>query len=251
MRWHLNVLAMSFTLAVAPVQAQDGAPAFALRRNVLKAGLSSGLVRTGSVMYERVLNDEWSVALTASYLFPGKPAGFFDLHTNDIDLSSGRRLTGWFLTPEVRWYLEKSDVRPAPRGFHLGGYGRISNMRFTSGFSAVGTGSDASGSVTGDIRIDLSELGLGIQAGYQMLLIHERLALDFIFFGPRWSYYTLKVKADLQGEGQLAEDLQQALEEALGREIVPVSVEVKSNGTSTSGLNAFGYRFAIKVGYAF
>ena len=84
-----------------------------------------------------------------------------------------------------------------------------------------------------------------------MLVLHDRLALDFIFFGPRWSYYTLKVKADLQGEGQLAEDLQQALEAALGREIVPVSVEVNSNGTSTSFLSYFGYRFAIKVGYAF
>ncbi|HOP43682.1 MAG TPA: DUF3575 domain-containing protein [Flavobacteriales bacterium] len=242
---------LGLVLAMGPVHAQEEVAALPDREHVVKLGLTSGAVRTLSLTYERVIHPDWSGAVTLSYMFPGKPAGFLDLNTEEVTFSSDRSLKGWFITPELRWYLETSDTRDAPRGFHLGGYARVSNISFDASLSATGTGTDASGSVQGSLAVDFFEFGIGIQAGYQLLMIKDRLALDCIFFGPRASFYALKVDAELAGEGELATDVQQALEELLGRDIVPIDVEVSSNGVTTSDVLSFGYRFGIKLGYAF
>lgn len=230
------------------LHAQDAAPNFPERKNVVKLGLSSGLLSTIALSYERVLNDELSVALTTSYMLPHRSSGFLDLSTENLDLTSGSEIKGWFLTPEVKWYLEKSDVRPAPRGFYMCAYARMSDLRLDAGFSGV---TDTSGTITGDLQVDLIEAGLGIGAGYQLLMAHDRLAIDFLFFGPRYSLYTLKVDAELQGDEGLIDDLGQALEQALGRDIVPFDIQLEKSGTTSTSSSGLGYRVGFKAGYAF
>lgn len=232
--------------------AQDSTLHFPQRKNLIKIGLSSGFASTISVNYERVFNDEISAAMTVSWMVPRRPEGVFDLQTENIDLSSGRELTGWFFTPEVKWYLERNDVRPAPRGFYVGAYGRVSDLRLTSELSGVVTDdSGLSSTIDGHLQVDLLEYGLGVDAGYQLLMVKDRLAIDFVFFGPRWALYTLKVDAELSGDGELAEELQQALEDAIGRDVVPIDVEVSSKGSTSTTSNSLGYRFGFKIGYAF
>ncbi|HRH69459.1 MAG TPA: DUF3575 domain-containing protein [Flavobacteriales bacterium] len=238
-------------LAAFVTKAQDTAGVLSQRLNLVKLGLSSGFASTISLNYERVLNQDISVAMTVSYMLPRRNGGLLDLQTDEIDMSSNRKLSGVFFTPEVKWFLEKSDTRDAPRGFYMGAYGRYSNMRLTAEMSASGEGTDVSGTAYGNLQVDLIEAGLGIDAGYQILALNERLVFDFVFFGPRWSYYTLKVDAEFNGEGELAEDLEQALEDALGRDIVPLNVDVAKSGSSTSGVSSMGYRAGLKIGYAF
>ena len=234
--------------SVIGLQAQNDSLVFPERKNVIKLGVSSGILSTISLNYERVLNDELSVAFTASYMLPHRASGFLDLQTENLDLTSGREISGWFLTPEVKWYLEKSDVRPAPRGFYLCAYARLSDLRLTAGFEGV---TDTSGTIKGDLQVDLIEAGLGVGAGYQLLMAHDRVAIDFIFFGPRYSLYTVKVDAELQGDQQLIDDLGQSLEQALGRDIVPFDIELEKTGTTSTSSNGLGYRLGFKVGYAF
>lgn len=246
-----SLATLAFVTVLAPgLRAQDTLQ-FPLRQNLIKIGLTSGFASTVSINYERVLNDEWSVAMTASYMLPRRPDGLVDLETEHIDLSSNREMTGWFITPEVKWYLEKNDVRPAPRGFYVGGYARVSNLRLTSELHGTAASTETNGSIDGNLKVNLLEYGLGIDAGYQLLMAHDRLALDFVFFGPRYSLYTLKVEADLAGEGDLAEDLESALEDALGRDILPLNVDVSAKGSTSTTSNSLGYRFGFKLGYAF
>ena len=94
-------------------------------------------------------------------------------------------------------------------------------------------------------------MGFGIDAGYQLLMMHDRLAVDFVFFGPRLSLYTLKVEADLHGDGELFEDLADALSDRLGREVVPVDIDLETSGSTTSNSTGLGYRLGFKIGYAF
>jgi hypothetical protein len=204
-----------------------------------------------SLMYERVLNDDLSVALTVSYMLPIKPSGLFDLDAERITFSDDRTLTGLFFTPEVKWYLERSDRRPAPRGLYLGAYLRIGDLRYTSDITGVSTMQGVDGSISSRLQIDLFEYGIGPALGYQFLALHDRLAIDALFFGPRFSGYTLRVQADLQGDGALAEDLANSLEDLLGRDIAPISIDVSETGTTTIDRNSLGYRYGIKVGYAF
>lgn len=236
---------------LASAQADSLQSGYIPRHNLIKVGFSSGLIETISLNYERVLNDDMSVGLTGSYMVPRRGGGLFDLQTEEISMSSNRELSGIFITPEVKWFVESNDPRTAPRGFYVGAYGRYSSMRFTAEMSASGTGTDVEGTAYGDLEIDLIEAGLGLSAGYQLLAVKDRLVFDIIFFGPRFSIYTLKIDAEFNGDGELAEDLGQALEEALGRDIFPMDVNVENSGTTSSNTSSIGYRFGIKIGYAF
>jgi hypothetical protein len=101
------------------------------------------------------------------------------------------------------------------------------------------------------LQIDLIEFGVGPSLGYQFLAIHDRLVMDFLLFAPRWSVYRLKVKADLQGDGELADELEQAIEDRLGRDLVNTSIDLSTTGTTIVDRNSLGYRYGIKLGYAF
>ena len=233
------------------VQAQPDSVGFIPRVNLIKIGITSSIANVISINYERVLDPDWSVALTVSYMLPLQPSGLLDLNSDNISLSSDRKLTGFYITPEVKWFLEKSDKRPAPRGLYIGAYLRYSDTRFSANLLAEGSGTDVSGSIRSSLRIDLLEYGIGPSMGYQFLAIKDRLVVDAIFFAPRFSLYTLKVKADLQGDGQLGEDLAQAIEDRLGRGIVNPSIDLSTSGSTTIDRNSLGYRYGIKIGYAF
>ena len=246
-------LALLFACALVghSLQAQSDSIGYVPRLNLVKVGMSSTVARTASVMYERVLNPELSVGLTLSYMMPIRPSGLLDLNTDKLVIGGDNKLTGVFITPEVKWFMETSDKRPAPRGLYLGAYLRFSDMRYTSSITATATTADTTGNINSDLQVDLLEYGIGPEVGYQWLALHDRLAFDVVFFAPRFSIYTLKVKAELNGDGALYDDLGQALEEALGRDIAPVDIELSKTGTTTVNNSSFGYRFGIKVGYAF
>ncbi len=222
---------------------------FVPRLNVVKIGATSGLAKTLSLSYERVLNSDISVSLTASYMLPIRPEGLLNLETDVLTMGGDRELKGIFITPEVKWYVEKSDVRPAPRGFYVGAYLRYSNLRYTSVVSAVS--SETEGAFESDIQIDLTEMGFGVDAGYQLLMCKDRIAVDFIFFGPRYCLYNLKVDAELGGNGELYQDLEEALEKLLGRDLAPVDIELEKSGSTSASRSGLGYRAGFKIGYAF
>jgi hypothetical protein len=231
--------------------AQPDSVGYIPRRNLVKVGMTSTIVNVISLNYERVLNPDWSVALTVSYMLPLQPSGLFDLDLENLTISEDRTLSGYYITPEVKWFLEKSDRRPAPRGLYLGAYLRYSDTRYKADVSGVVTRDNAEGSFTTDLQIDLIEFGAGPALGYQFLAIKDRLVVDCVFFAPRWSLYQLRVKADLQGDGDLAGELGQAIEERLGLDLVDSSIDLSSTGTTTIDRNSLGYRYGIKLGYAF
>lgn len=233
------------------VHAQEDSIGYIPRRNLVKVGATSSFISAISLTYERVLNPDWSVALTVTHMLPKTPGSLLDLNTDQITVNADRKLSGIYFTPEVKWFLEKSDKRPAPRGLYLGAYLRYSDTRYTATISGVASGENGGSTITTDLQIDLVELGAGPQLGYQFLCIKDRLVVDAVFFAPRWSLYKLRVQADLQGEGQLYEDLAQAIEDKLGRELVDTSIDLSYTGTTTIDRNSLGYRYGIKLGYAF
>ena len=242
-----------FVLLLHPLasMAQPDSVGYMPRKNLVKVGVTSSVVSIVSLNYERVLHPAWSVALTVSYMVPKQPSSLLDLNTDKITVSADRKLTGIYFTPEVKWFLEKSDKRPAPRGLYLGAYLRYSDTRYTASISGVGTGPNAGGTVRTDLQIDMIELGIGPSLGYQFLCLNDRLAVDAIFFAPRWVLYKLKVKADLQGEGELYSDLAEAISDRLGRDILDTDIDLSYTGTTNIDRNSLGYRYGIKIGYAF
>ncbi|MBL8002108.1 MAG: hypothetical protein JNL05_09120 [Flavobacteriales bacterium] len=247
----MGVAVLLFTLPSTPGKAQADSIGHVPRLDLVKVGLTSTFANVISLNYERVLDEDISVAMTVSYMLPVRPGTILDLSATDITFGADRKLSGYYLTPEVKWFLETSDKRPAPRGLYVGAYLRYSDTRYTSSITANGSGTDAGGSFESHLRIDLYELGVGPSLGYQFLAWKDRLVFDCIFFAPRYSYYKLKLDADLRGDGELYSELEQAIEDKLGRDIAPLDLEISTTGSTTVGRNSLGYRYGIKIGYAF
>jgi hypothetical protein len=224
---------------------------FIPRTHLVKVGLTSAMVRTVGLNYERVLDPRRTVGLTVAWMVPGRPMRLLDLATEQLAIGADRRMSGVYITPEMKWFVERSDVRPAPRGLYVGAYARYGHTRYDASVTgAIGTGV-STGSVTGSLRIRADEYGVGAMLGYQFLAVGDRLAVDLLFLAPRWAYMRVSVDADLGGDGVLFEDLAQALEDRLGREIAPLNIELSTSGTTTLGRNGAGMRAGIRIGYAF
>lgn len=247
----VHLVLLGCYLLSSTLSAQSDSVGHIPRHNVIKLGMTSSLVNVLSINYERVLNPDLSVALTVSYMLPITPSGLFNPESENISFGADRKLTGLYFTPEVKWYLERSDKRPAPRGLYVGAYLRYSDTRYTASLSAIATGENAGGTITTELRIDLIEYGIGPSMGYQFLMFKDRLAVDAIFFAPRWVMYKVKVEADLQGDGELYSALGQAIEEKLGHELLDTDIELSTTGSTTVDRNSLGYRYGIKFGYAF
>lgn len=245
------IIAIGCLSVTTRTQAQADSIGYVSRKNLVKLGLTSSFAKVISLNYERVLNEDLSVALTVSYMLPVLPGNFLDLEAENISFGADREITGYYLTPEVKWFVENSDKRPAPRGLYVGAYLRYSDTRYTSSIVAEGSGTDASGSFKSNVRIDLIEAGIGPSMGYQFLALKDRLVFDCIFFAPRYALYKLKVDADLNGQGELYSELEEALENKLGRDIAPMDIKLSTTGSTTIDRNSFGYRYGIKIGYAF
>ncbi|MEX1132466.1 MAG: hypothetical protein WEC15_04505 [Flavobacteriales bacterium] len=55
----------------------------------------------------------------------------------------------------------------------------------------------------------------------------------------------------LQGDGELYSDLAQAIEDKLGRDVNDLDIDLSTTGSTTIDRNSLGYRYGIKLGYAF
>lgn len=248
--WSFPLLAICLC-QVGALRASGDSVGFMPRTHLVKLGLTSAAVRTLGLNYERVLDDRRSVGLTMAWMLPGRPAQLLDLSTEQVVIGGDRSMSGLYFTPEMKWFVERSDARPAPRGLYVGVYGRYGHTRYDASVTAMGSGEGVAGDVTGSLRIRLDEYGVGAMLGYQFLAVGDRLAVDLLFLAPRWSFMRLGVQAELDGDGQLFEDLAQALEERLGREVTPFSVDLSTTGNTTLDRSGLGLRAGIRIGYAF
>lgn len=96
-------------ILVAPLFASN-APEVSEEKNVVKINTLSLIVGTGSLFYERKINDFTSGQLGVAYL------------NYKFDEA---RFTGLILTPEIRFYLTKNAID----GFYVGPYFRYQNFQ--------------------------------------------------------------------------------------------------------------------------
>jgi hypothetical protein len=245
------VLVGACLLLSGALRAGSDSVGFMPRTHLVKVGLTSALVRTVGLNYERVLDPRRSVGLTVAWMVPGRPMRLLDLATTRLAIGGDRSMSGLYITPEMKWFVERSDARPAPRGLYVGAYARYGHTRYDASVTgAIGT-DGSTGSFTGSLRIRADEYGVGAMLGYQFLAVGDRLAVDLLFLAPRWAYTRIGVDADLGGDGMLFDDLAQALEDRLGREVAPLNIELSTAGRTTLGRNGMGMRAGIRIGYAF
>ncbi len=231
------------------IQAQDteGILPRPIRKNVVRVNLTSSIFNTVGIGYERVFKDRWSANFTISYKPKTELSPLFDFSGDGITLKGSPSLDGFYITPEVRWYCDGTDLRKAPRGFYLGGYIRYSETHLKTNINY----NDGENDLNANFKFTLREVGLGINIGYQLLAIKDRLVFDFLFAGPRVSSYTLISEADTDLNGEFYEELAEQINDKLGFEFLKPSLELENKKKQKVESTGLGFRYAIRVGFAF
>jgi hypothetical protein len=215
--------------------------------NVIKINTLALPLNNISVSYERAISPRFSFSIGAGYKYSGSEPGIINVDSDKIDVSVGS-ITGYSITPEIRWYLKKCENRFL-EGFYASLYLRYTKYGTTGNFTHF-PDEYAPQQFTADV--DLTEYGAGIQLGYQLVL-WKRLNIDFLFFGPRYSNYRLGYEFNQQVSEEFLTDLSDYLNDVLDRFGVDYEVELKQSG-ETKASHSFTFanmRFGIAFGFAF
>jgi len=218
-----------------------------VRKNVIRVNLTSSYFSTIGLGYERVFKDRWSANLTVSLKPKTELGSLFNFSGNGISFEGKPSISGFYLTPEVRWYADGNDVRKAPRGFYMGPYIRYSETYLKTHIHYT----DEENDLNADFKFTFREVGLGINFGYQLLAIKERLVIDFLFAGPRVSRYTLISEASTDLNGDFYRQLAENINDKLGFEFLDPNLEFKNEKKQKVESTTLGYRYSIRIGYAF
>jgi hypothetical protein len=200
-----------------------------------------------SLFYERAIYPNVTASLGIGIKSSGKSHKLFEANDYNLRVDFGS-ITGYSITPEFRYYLKTCEEN-LPAGFYAGIYFRYNVYKSNADFvhqipDSIPSyfSSDAS----------LRELGVGIQLGYQ-LVIKKRFTVDFLFFGPRYSF----LKLTNEFNGQITESTKKDVEDYVNSVIERFGgkgdFEMKPSTTQKfSGNTGFpSFRFGISLGYAF
>lgn len=215
--------------------------------NIIKVNSLAIALNNVSVSYERAIIPRLSFLLSAGYKYRGGNLNLFTVNGTEIEANVGS-ITGYSFTPEIRYYLKTCEPSLL-EGFYAGLYFRYTNYGTDVDFGYFPEGSLAQ---FYDANISLSEVGGGLQLGYQLML-WERLSIDFMFFGPRWSNYNIVYEFDQNVSEEFLNDLSDYINEVIDRFGFDYEVELKQSGEKRAS-NTFSFanvRFGIGIGFAF
>lgn len=214
------------------------------------------------IYYERAIYGPVAISAGFGYKLPTKVGGAYGRAikaavTNLGGTADFGRITGFSLTPEIKFYLSE---RGAPRGFYIGPYFRYSRYRL--GMSASGTDPIDNTFYMADVAMQYKTIGGGIQMGAQWI-INDGFTIDWFFFGPGFRRHeaSMEVTSNVVSSDQWQQweiDFEDDVESELAS--LPViggffdnfDAEAKTNGFTAKKPFGFpNWRFGLSLGYAF
>lgn len=155
--------------------------------NVVKLNMSSLLLRSLSLQYERKLNRSKSFAMGIIYR-PNFSTPILNVLMKDTAFTASAetlfmlrssRYKALMLTPEFRFYFK----RKAPRGLYLAPFLRYKYETLTADYRYQETGAGSAALKTATYKNQINTFGAGILFGLQ-ILTKKRMTIDFWFLGP-------------------------------------------------------------------
>jgi len=180
-------------------------------QNIVKLNVSSLVLKTFSLQYERVITPKLSACFglrltpKGGLPFPGTINSMIDNEDAETkQFIKDTRLGGWAITPEVRYYLGQGYGK----GFYIGVFGRYERFNLQSVYPYKDNNN-----VTTNIGFEghYASTGIGVIVGSQFVL-SDRITLDWWILGP----YYARPKVELTGSGfNLSDDDRNQLQEDL------------------------------------
>lgn len=215
--------------------------------NIPKINVMAMAFNNVSLYYERAVYPNVTASLGIGIKSSGKSHKLFEANDYNLRVDFGS-ITGYSITPEFRYYL-KTCEEYLPAGFYAGIYFRYNVYKSNADF--VHQIPDSIPSYFSS-DANLRELGVGIQLGYQLVII-KHFTVDFMFFGPRYSF--LKLTNEFNGDitASAKQDVEDYVNSVIERFGGKGDFEMKkSTSQKFSGNTGFpSFRFGISLGYAF
>ncbi|TAH25995.1 MAG: DUF3575 domain-containing protein [Cytophagales bacterium] len=217
-------------------------------KNVVKLQLGSLFFGALHFQYERALTSKISVALGASYLIPRSLpiAKYYEFDSTRINESN---LSGFSLTPEVRFYLGKKD---APRGFYIAPYMRYNNYSMDFDVDSrvnLKTGQkNVEKNFVGEGKY--TSIGGGVMIGAQWLIINK-ISIDWWILGLGFN----STKMELVSRGDFSKlDLSNSVNEINSFDSPLINAKGYADDKEIRAeltLPGLAFRGGLTIGYAF
>lgn len=215
--------------------------------NIIKLNSFALAFSNISLIYERGIVPRVSAGIGVAYKHSGTVPRLLNIDNSLIN-SEFDEITGLTITPEARYYLRACDPGKL-EGFYTGLYVRYQDFNSTANFEYTPVSSPIENYFS---DISLTEFGVGIQLGYQMI-IKERFSIDFLFIGPRVSGYKMAYEFDRPPSDQFLDDLSGALNEVIDRLGFDYEVDIEGEGDAkaSSTFSFVNARIGLSLGYTF
>ena len=220
-------------------------------KNVIRYNISNPLLfgfdRYVVLGYERVINENQSISVNFGRASLPKLVSF---STDSFYLNSDAKNSGYNLSIDYRFYLEKENKYAAPHGIYIGPFYSYNHFDRDNNWTlSRQNGNDEL--VTTNTKFDIHTFGF--ELGYQFIF-WKRLTLDLVLVGPGAADYKLKTTTDNNLSEENKTQLRDAVEQLLtqkfpGMNYVFSDKEFKADGTI--GTWSVGYRYLIHIGFAF
>ena len=215
--------------------------------NVLKVNTLAIAFNNVSLAYERGLVPRLSLVLAAGYKYSGNLPSILNPESNLIQIKLDQ-IQGYSFAPELRYYVKSCDARILD-GFYIGAYFRHSHYSTSAEFNYSPE----------DLPVEfynadvaMNEYGVGISIGYQLML-WQRLSIDFMFFGPRYSNNHIGYEFDNNVSQEFLDDLSNHINEVLNKYGFDYTVDLKQDGENraSTSFSFANVKFGIGIGFAF
>lgn len=239
-----NVRTCIYAMLFIPFLASAQAKAPDAYKNSVKINLAAMVLNNVSVLYERNLNEHWSLQAGAGYRWGGDIPKVFGL--GDLVLTGrSQGIRGFSITPEVRYYFNLCDCGKPNTGLYAGLYGRFTRLYGDMDLHFWSESAYVDVATIGSLR----EMGAGVQIGYQFV-IKERFTVDLMFAGPRVS--TNKIKFSI--ESDYLDEVLPLIEEEINEKLEwlgmdPITIDPSAD--LEAKFNFHYFRYAIGFGIRF
>jgi len=214
----------------------------ALYKNNVKLNLAGLALHNASLLYERNLNEHWSLQLGAGYRWGGNIPKAFGLGSL-IVTSNSRGIRGFSITPEVRYYFNFCECGGSGTGLYAGLYGRYTSLNGDLTFNYWSEDQYIDVATAGNFH----EMGGGLQFGY-LFKFKNRFLVDIMFAGPRLASNKISFSIDSDYVEELVPIIEDAINEKLewlGMD--PITINPSPDMEATFGFKYFRYGISFGV----
>lgn len=197
--------------------------------------------------YERVLKNNQSFSVNSGIFL--LPKLFKNESSNIYFVEKVNRL-GYSITGDYRFYLQKYNKKAAPAGVYIGPYFGHYHYGFDNTLLLNAEG-DVQSHV--DIAANFNMTSAGIELGYQFVF-WDKVSLDLILIGPSLSFYNAKIDASADLDVDEDSDAYEYIHDKLLEKYPWLETFIDLDAINTGGkfnATAFGFRYAIQIGYRF